>query len=268
MGEWEKGRGEWHRPDSWPQLSPGEVHVWRAALEVTAADLQRFLTTLSSDERARAERFRFERDRRRFIAGRGLLRAVLAGYVSTAPESLGFTYNEYGRPSLDNERLQPPLHFNVSHSGEVALYAVARGRQLGVDVEWMRRDVACEEIARRFFAPGEVERFLSLPPSDRTTAFFACWTRKEAYIKAKSRGLSIPLDQFEVTLGPDESAELLRVEWDADESRRWSLVELPMDTGYKAALAVEGRDWTLRQWEWDRDTSSVIRHEGPAASTL
>jgi 4'-phosphopantetheinyl transferase len=248
--------------DSWEvatgqvRLHAGEVHVWRAPLTAGDAELARFAATLSEDERARAARFRFERDRRRFTVGRGILRALLGAYLPAPPQSLAFTYNEYGRPELVASG-DPPLCFNVSHSDELALYGFALGRQLGIDVEWMRAEVSGEEIARRFFAPGEVERLFRLAPAARMEAFFACWTRKEAYIKAKSRGLSLPLADFEVTLGPDEPAVLLSARWDPEEASRWSLVELPVDPGYKAALAVQGGDWTLRRWEWRGD---VERH--------
>lgn len=241
----------------WPPaptiLAPAEdeVHVWRASLEADSAKVQRLEHLLSSDERERADRFHFPRDRAAFVVARGTLRHLLGRYLDADPEQLRFSYTSYGKPSLHAPGGSAALRFNLSHSGGLVLYAVSHGRELGIDVETIRTQVVEEPLAERFFAPGEVAALRSLPAGQQPEAFFACWTRKEAYIKAKGEGLSMPLESFEVSLLPGEPAALRRTEGDPDEAGRWSLVTLEMEPGYAAALAVQGHDWRLRCWEWD-----------------
>ena len=228
-------------------LARGEVHVWRASLDTTGGHRTNLLATLSPDERARADRFHFERDREHFIAGRGRLRAILSRYLETAPSAVPFGYDTHGKPRLAGA-FRRRLRFNVSHAHGLALYAVSADRELGVDIEWTGRRLEAG-IAERFFAPREVATLRALPPHQQRDAFFACWTRKEAYVKARGEGLTLALDQFEVSLAPGEPAALLRVQGDPDEARRWSLQELTPGPGYAAAFAVEGRDWGLQCWD-------------------
>jgi 4'-phosphopantetheinyl transferase len=138
----------------------------------------------------------------------------------------------------------------------VALYAVARGREVGIDLEFIRRDLEVEQIAERFFSRQEIATLRALPADLRRDAFFLCWTRKEAYIKARGEGLSLPLDQFDVSLIPGEPAALLSTRPDSDEALRWSLQELPLGSGYVAALAVEGRGRSFSCWQWPRPLRS------------
>jgi len=231
-------------------LGHDEVHVWRAALDQTASRIQSFLHTLAADERARAERFYLERDREHFVVARGVLRAVLGWYLNRAPECLSFCYGSHGKPALAGDSGGDAIRFNVSHSGGVALYAVTRGREVGIDLERIRFDVAVAEIAERFFSRGEIAMLRALPTEAQRQAFFRCWTRKEAYIKARGEGLSLPLDQFDVSLAPGEPAELLRTRRDPSEASRWSIEELIPAPGYVAALAVEARGWRLTCWQW------------------
>jgi 4'-phosphopantetheinyl transferase len=222
-------------------LATGEVHVWRMELEQSPDVLQRFRTTLEADELRRASRFHFDRHRNSFVAGRGFLRYVLGRYLDSRPEALRFSYGEYGKPALDGT-----LHFNMSHSHGLALLAITEDRQIGVDVEHVRADFATEEIARHFFSHSEVESFNALAKEDQIAAFFRCWTRKEAFIKATGRGLSQPLDAFDVTLAPGVAAELLRVE--EDDASRWSMSDIDAGVDYAAALVVEGAAATIRYW--------------------
>ena len=231
-------------------LGCDEVHVWRAALDQTSSQIQRFLHNLAADEQARAGRFYFERDRERFIVARGVLRAILGGYLNRAPEGLSFCYSSHGKPALTGESGGDEIRFNVAHSQEVALYAVTRGRQLGIDVERIRFDLSVAEIAERFFSPREVATLRALPAELQRQAFFLCWTRKEAYIKARGQGLSLPLDQFDVSLAPGEPAAVLASQQDPSDASRWSLQELTPAAGYVAALAVEGHGWRLTCWQW------------------
>ena len=234
------------------KLMSGEVHVWRASLEQPPRCLERLLGTFATDEKDRADRFHFDRDRHRFIAARGILRAILGGYLNMEPGELRFCYSDHGKPSLVREIAGDQLRFNVSHSHELALFAMAEGRDLGVDLEWIRPDVADEKIAERFFSAEEVDVLRRLPLEIQSDAFFNCWTRKEAYIKAIGEGLSMPLSRFVVSLAPGEPPALLSANGSPndDEVSRWSFRELFPGTGYKGAVVAEGRDWDLKCRDW------------------
>jgi 4'-phosphopantetheinyl transferase len=244
----------WRPPPAALTLSRAEVHVWRAALDPAASCVEQLQRTLSADELHRAARFRFPRDRRRFIVGRGALRDILGRYLGVPPCALGFRYNAYGKPALADVTAEGGLCFNVSHSHELALFAVTCGREVGVDIEYLRQEIACETIAEHFFSARERASLLALPTEVKPQAFFNCWTRKEAYIKAHGEGLSLPLDQFDVSLAPGEPAALLATHSEPREALRWSLQALTPGPGYVAALAVEGQDWHLTCWQW-RKTS-------------
>jgi 4'-phosphopantetheinyl transferase len=240
----------WLLPPEGLVLDCDEVHVWRATLDQTPSQIQSFLRNLAADEQARAERFHFERDREHFIVARGVLRAILGGYLNRAPESLSFCYSSHGKPALAGESDGDTIRFSVSHSHGVALYAVTRGREVGIDLERIRSDVAVAEIAGRFFSRREVAMLRTLPTEVQRQAFFHCWTRKEAYIKARGEGLSLPLDQFDVSLAPGEPDAVPGTQPDPSEASRWSLQELTPGPSYVAALAVEGHGWRLACWQW------------------
>lgn len=167
------------------------------SLRIDAAPLARLL---SADERERARRFAFERDRRRYIVARARLRQLLGERLAAAPESLQFLYSPNGKPALAGRAGQRDLRFNVSHCGELAAYAFAEGCEVGVDVEEVRELPDADEIAMRFFAPRERAAYLRLRPRERAQGFFNCWTRKEAFVKALGEGLSHPLAAFDVSL--------------------------------------------------------------------
>jgi 4'-phosphopantetheinyl transferase len=243
-------RSPWAVPPATIVLGSDEVHVWRASLDEPPSQRGGFLRTLAADEQTRAERFYFQRDRERFITAHGVLRAILGFYSNRAPERLSFCYSSHGKPALAWESPGDALRFNMSHSDGVALYAIARGREVGIDLELIRDDLEVEQIAERFFSHPEIATLRALPKHFQRYAFFLCWTRKEAYIKARGEGLSLPLDQFDVSLIPGEPAELLSTQPNPDEALRWSLQELTLAAGYVAALAVEGRGWALSCWQW------------------
>lgn len=226
----------WLRPPTRPSLEPLAVHIWRVPLdELPRVELNALLSTLSADERQRAERFHFERHREQFIVARGTLRAVLGRYLATPPTALRFRYGDHGKPSLAWPTTD--LRFNISHSHELALIAVAYGQELGVDVEHCAPMRDQEGVARQVFAPDELEALAQLPPALRMRGFFNAWTRKEALIKARGEGLSLPLKEFAVTLVPGEPARLLR-SVDPTDLQRWSLHALEPGRGYAAALAI------------------------------
>ena len=233
-------------------LRSDEVHVWFVELDQLASCMHDLQQTLDGNERVRAERFYFRRDRDHFIVAHGLLRLILSRYLNIEPSDLRFCYSLYGKPMLAKEVDGDRLRFNLSHSHGLALYAVTRARELGIDIERIRPDLAYEQLAARFFSPREVAALRAVPTSHRLGAFFNCWTRKEAYIKARGEGLSFPLDHFDVSLAPGEPATLLSTIGDPLETSRWSLRELDLAPGYTAALAVEGHDWRLKFWQWQQ----------------
>jgi 4'-phosphopantetheinyl transferase len=232
-------------------LSSGEVHVWRVGLEQPAAVQQRFFETLDEDEQTRASRFHFEKHRRRFVVGRGVLRSLLGRYLDVRAAEVRFTYGPYGKPALDAAQGESALRFNASHSHELAVYAFVPDHEVGIDIEYIKEDFATEEIAERFFSKYEVEALRRLPREEQAAAFFRCWTRKEAYIKAIGSGLSHPLDQFDVAFGPDEPAALLRDHRDPQVASRWEMFNLDLPAGYAGAVMVEAVGKTLSGFEAD-----------------
>jgi 4'-phosphopantetheinyl transferase len=242
----------WVSPPADLVLPADAVHIWRGELNQPAGRLDQLASTLSPDEHERAARFHFDHHRRHFIAGRGMLRAILGRYLNVPPSQLEFTYSAKGKPSLATSlpHLQSNLRFNLSHSHELALYALTYGRDLGVDLEHVGRKIEGMQIADRFFSPREVRVLRSLPDHLQREAFFTCWTRKEAFIKARGDGLSLPLDQFDVTLRPGEPAVLLRTDFDPPEVGKWSLQALSPGPGYVGAVAVAGHGLQLGCWQW------------------
>lgn len=224
-------------------LADNDVHVWQVSLQQPVAVVTALHHLLNEDEAQRAARFHFPADQRRFTVGRGLLRLLLGRYLDAQPTQLCFAYNAYGKPQLAVVGEEPALHFNLSHSGEIALYAFARHYHLGIDVEQMRANLEWDALAQHVFSPYEQATLARLPASEQLPAFFRGWTRKEAFIKARGMGLSLPLDQFDVTLTPDEPAQLLATRDDPQEVTRWTLSDLPCPAGYAAALAVGGHGW-------------------------
>jgi 4'-phosphopantetheinyl transferase len=240
----------WHPPPAELTLSRAEVHVWRADLDPAASRFERLQHTLSADELQRAARFHFPQDRRRFTVARGVLRDILGRYLGRPSSELGFRYSAYGKPALTDGFDAAGLRFNISHSHEMALFAVTCDREVGVDIEYLGREIHGEEIAEHFFSVHERADLRALPAELKHQAFFNCWTRKEAYIKAHGEGLSLPLDRFDVSLTPGEPAALLATRTDPQEVLRWSLQALTPGPGYAAALAVEGQGWQLSCWQW------------------
>lgn len=226
------------------------MHVWRANLDLPAAVIHQLSQSLSAEEHARATRFRAPRDRDRFLAARGVRRAILARYLHQPPERLTFRANLYGKPALAPPSGGGDLRFNVSHARNLALYAVTSGREVGVDIEYLQEEFDWEAIATRFFAPREVAALRSLPGDARREAFFTYWTSKEAYVKARGTGLSLAFDQFAVALRPTAQSH---PRWAGDvlhDTPPWSLRILSPGDGYVAALAAEGDDWQLHCWQW------------------
>ncbi len=216
-------------------MQTGAVDVYVLNVATARARLGEFWAILSSDERDRAERFRFERDRERFVIRRGTLRELLALYLDEAPGRIRFCVNRFGKLSLPGRRLR----FNLSHSHGVALFALAEGREVGCDIERSDPRFAADHIPERLFSAREASTLRALPTALQTAAFFRCWTRKEAYVKARGQGLSIPLDSFDVSLAPGEPATLLRG------CEGWSVEAFEPVHDHPAAIVAEGADWQM-----------------------
>lgn len=236
-------------------LCADEVHVWLVSLDRLDGIVETAEEVLAPDEVERAQRFYFEVHVNRFIAARAYLRKLLGVYLGIDPSEVKFEYGQYGKPTLVESNNPEGLSFNLSHAGSFALYGLTLKRQIGVDLECIRTEFIGEEVARRYFAPGEVNQLDHVPLAMRQRAFFNCWTRKEAFIKATGKGLSLPLDQFDVTLALDKPAALLQTQWDPGEASRWSMAALEVENDYVAAVAVEGHDWKVRTWRLNDDTS-------------
>jgi len=222
-------------------LAADEIHVWQIRLPDDGVTSPGLSACLSREEAERAARFVFDRDRARFTVAHAALRDILAGYTGSSPDGLVLVSHEHGKPYVQN---YPGVRFNLSHSGSWAMLAVAREREVGVDIEVNRGERPTQGIAERFFAPAEVAELMSTPEEHRVGAFFACWSRKEAYIKARGEGLRIPLDSFEVSLG--EPATLRK----AADRERWTMCALPAPPDYAAALVGEGSGWRVKQLDW------------------
>ncbi len=232
-----------------PLLEDDEVHVWRAALDLQASQVPNLQRNLSEDERVRVRRFHFQKDRYRFIVARGLLRVILAHYLDAKPAQLRFCYGAHGKPRLALSEAEE-LHFSVSHSQGLALFAVTRGQQVGVDLEAIRPHPGNEDVAEQFFTLRETAILRALPPDARQEAFFAFWTRKEAYAKARGEGLTIPLNRFDVSFPSGHPATLVGAGGHPQEASLRSLRDVNPGAGFAAALAIEGPDLKLKCWEW------------------
>jgi 4'-phosphopantetheinyl transferase len=229
--------------------------MWHASLDPGPDRLRQLESALSRDERERADRFRFSRDRRRYVAARGILREILAMRLGHEPAALQFEYGERGKPALKKACGGGELFFNIAHSADHGVFAVSAVAELGIDVEVVRPVPDRDAIARRFFTPGESAAIAALPASLRTQAFFLCWTRKEAFIKALGEGLSHPLDAFAVSVEPGRPARLLHAL--AGGAAGWRIDDLSRLPAYACALAVRGDPDEVRVDQW-MDPGQVV----------
>ena len=243
-----------------PLISDGDVHVWRARTDSAGGDLEEDRALLSADELDRALRFVRATDARRFIAARAILRRLLAIYLGADGGALRFEYGRYGKPRLSGA-VGHTLCFSVAHSAGAALFAFGRGRRIGVDLELIR-DPAPLDVARQFFATDELEALLSLAPAEQAPAFYRCWTRKEAYLKAKGVGLSAPLDAFAVSLAPGASCPLAWSRLDPEDVGCWSFLEPAVVRGFAACIAVErmtaAEDVRCEVRDWERRSAGIV----------
>ena len=211
------------------------VHLWKYDLSISVEKVNEYLNILSNDEINRANRFRFEKDRTHFIATRGALRILLGKYLNLLPHSIQFTYNDYGKPFFENHL---NLQFNVSHSKGIALLAFTYDADIGVDLEPVNRKIDVQKLAARFFSENEAQTVLSLAYKDQFSAFFRCWTRKEAFIKAHGEGLSLALDSFEVSVLKREKVEMRAIRWAMEEMKEWHLFSFEIEKDLMAGLSI------------------------------
>ena len=233
----------WRGVASAPALDPDEVHVWKASVSAWAPHKDALQDFLAPEELARAGRFHFAKDRQQFVVARGLLRRLLAHYTGHAPADLQFGTGPVGKPRIDAPVDASSLQFNVSHAADVVLIAVTRYAAVGVDVERWVTDIDFVDLIERFFSPSECSEFLALADDQRRAGFFACWTRKEAYIKATGLGVSRGLDYFDVIVAPDQPPRLVADRLAPEHAAGWRMVDLDVASGHSGALVVAGTDW-------------------------
>ncbi len=244
---------EWHIAPPELFLVNDEVHIWCASLDALATQYMQFWQMLSEDEQTRAQRFRFEIHRQRFVVGRGILRMLLSRYLHITPELIAFSYLANGKPFFMPLESEQTIEFNVSHSHELALFAFTREQAIGVDIEYMDAFPDTQAIVNSFFSSQEQKAFFALPTSKQTAAFFAAWTRKEAYLKACGDGLSLPLSQFEVSMEPEQEARILAIGGKRDEAKHWFLQDIALSiSDYKGAVVLQGRKPSrIRYWLYE-----------------
>jgi 4'-phosphopantetheinyl transferase len=243
---------QWSPPPKDRQLGPSEIHVWALALDQPTEQVSRFAVMLSPEEQTRTARFHFERDRNRFAVGRGWLRQLLGQYLSAPPDRIKFEYGARGKPSLSPSATSSLLHFNLAHSGGLAVLALTRLCPVGIDVEQIRPLNDVDAIAERFFSPRENISLQAVAAAQKTSAFFHLWTRKEAWLKATGEGIGESLNRVEVSFLPDEPARLLSLFGDAGAAECWRLVDLAPASGFVSALAFQATDGLVKCWRWEQ----------------
>ena len=226
------------------------VIVWKINLNHLSPDISLYTGVLNEFEIEKSRRFYFHKDRQRYIQSHAILRMILGKELGVLPGAVQFTTNPYGKPYINSDGQQPGLFFNISHSQTGLLIALCRGIECGVDIEYQRDDFPSDEIAERFFSKKEFEVFKALPESQKIEAFFNCWTRKEAFIKAKGMGLSIPLDSFDVSLVPGDKARLIDSRLEPDDVKKWSLDHVDTWFRYSAAICAKCSTMNIVYGEW------------------
>lgn len=220
----------WQLPPNQLLANKNEVHIWRSTLDLPGEKVEILAQTLSANEHKRAQKFHFEQDRQRFIVARGLLRTILGSYLAVPAASLEFDYGQYGKPEIRETQIK----FNLSHSKNLALYAITSDRNLGIDLEFIRPMKEAEQIAKRYFSPQENAIFQALSPNAKPVGFFHYWTRLEAYLKAVGDGLAAGNDNFDKTVATKKSR-----------AKGWFLHSFTPAANYIATVAVEGSDWKI-----------------------
>lgn len=240
-----------------------EIHIWSAVLDQPPYKIHRLANTLSIEEKKRAERFHFVHDRRRFIVGRGVLRTLLANYLKIAPDDVQFCYGSNGKPFIKSFYNKDKLQFNLSHSENYALFAFARDREIGIDIEYVHFFSEMEKIAKQFFSTNEFFALQSLPNGEKKTAFFTFWTRKEALAKAVGMGLSHDLNKIDMTRCRRQLSLTMHDKRNSNKDSFWSIQDLNLVPGFAAAVAVKGENWRLHCWKWPENFAKLGANNQP-----
>jgi len=222
------------------QIGVDSIHLWDIALDDTTHSLEDYRSILSDQERERANRFSFPELKRRYIIAHACLREILAGYIDVEPRSVAFTTNAYEKPSLVEHPGKPDIHFNLSHSLDIAVIGIVKNRRIGVDVEWVKSRKDHMKIAERYFSPGEIAALKRIKNEQTVQAFIQLWAGKEAFIKARGDGMSLPLNQFSLERLIEHPGKIsCKVELPGD-TTAWFVYPIKLITGYLGAVAVEG----------------------------
>lgn len=235
----------WISPTDDTFLIKNNLHIWKIVYPEINFKSNPISNVLHHDEIERANKFYFETDRKRFIVTRAFLKIIMAKILKISPNDIHFSFNKHGKPELEQNI---PIHFNISHSGDIGLIAVSDQGPVGIDVERYRKTMTSGKVAKRFFSADEVDTFLSLPEYQRQEGFFNCWTRKEAFIKALGLGLAMPLSNFSVTLKPGIPAQLLSVTHNNEKASDWLLKDIHMENNYAAAYAIKAKKFEEYYW--------------------
>lgn len=250
----------WQPATAQLHLGAQDVHLFLADLDAQEQLLRYSTQILAPDEIERGNRFYVEQDRRRYQAGRLLLRLLLAAYLDIPPSLIQFSYNHYGKPSAAQPLHTTNIQFNLSNSANIALFAFCKTVDVGIDIEKIRPEFTTHEIAEKYFSRDEVT-FVRTIALDSVSAFYDCWTRKEAYIKAKGQGLSIPLDSFAVSLDPEQAPGLLYSRLFADDVKQYALYALPMEASFKAALAIARKENDVRLFSLSAELMQALQEQ-------
>ncbi|PKQ44147.1 4'-phosphopantetheinyl transferase family protein [Confluentibacter flavum] len=237
-------------------LSSGMVDVWYIDVNNCKKQIPYYTSLLSTDEKLKADKFKFINDKNIFIVARGVLRVLLAKYLSINPKKVEFKYGDFGKPETINNQ---SINFNISHSGKMAIFGFTKSHDIGVDIEEIKNNFDVLDIANNFFSKKEIEFLNNFPTEDQTEGFYRCWTRKESFIKAKSIGLSYPLDSFSVSIDSHESAELLETQWDIKEKHNWTLFSFSPYENYIGAISVKGNVKAVKYFNFNKTDINLLQ---------
>lgn len=240
----------WNEPPIRPLLSGNDVHIWRAVLDVPGWRVQEFKEKLSVEERIKSEKFRFERDRSRFIAARGILRLILGAYLGIVPNEIRFCYEIGGKPRLLSSFATDDIQFNLSHSEELALYGFTRGHEVGVDIECIREMSEMEEIVEQLYSRRYRDLLSTVSPNEKQEIFFHWWTRKEAFAKGTGSGLTHPVDTFDALPVEGKSAGSVWIMEAGQQGQQWSMWDVSPADGFAGTVLVEGEGLDVQYWQW------------------
>ena len=229
------------------------IHVWRYTLDLPSSQRESLLEILSPDELERAGKFYFEKDRNRFIAARGILRKILGIYLNEDPEQIHFEYAAFGKPELKSGSYLPKLSFNLSHSENIALFAIASEGNIGIDVEHIRYDMEIEPLASRFFSEMEIHALERVEGEKQNDVFFQFWTRKEAFLKAIGKGLSFPMERCDVSIADNRNFAPVIIPTDTEEHTNWFVLDLEPGKGYAAAVVADRPEMEISFWDFSFD---------------